>query len=94
MLRLVNASLGARPIEAQFVSLAYAVWDDRAHTMAVASSGLPRPIFWRDGKVERIEATGLPLGLFPDPEYDETRIEARAMVTPLGCALGAPDVII
>jgi sigma-B regulation protein RsbU (phosphoserine phosphatase) len=78
MLKLVNRSLGARPIDAQFVSLAYAVWDDKARTMAVASSGLPRPIFWRDGKVERIEATGLPLGLFPDPEYDEKRIEARA----------------
>lgn len=76
MLKLVNASLGTRPIDAQFVSLAYAVWDDKARTMEVASSGLPRPIFCRDGKAERIEAIGLPLGLFPTADYDAVRIKA------------------
>jgi sigma-B regulation protein RsbU (phosphoserine phosphatase) len=78
MLKQVNSSLIARPIDAQFVSLVYAVWDDKARTMEVANSGLPRPIYYRDGNVERIEATGLPVGLFPDAEYDAVRIEARA----------------
>lgn len=71
MLSAVNLSLAERRIEAQFVSLIYAVWDDEHRTLAVANSGLPRPIYVRDGKNEVIETTGLPLGLFDEADYDE-----------------------
>lgn len=76
MLRAVNFSLAERRIEAQFVSLIYAVWDDENRTLQVANSGLPRPVFCHDGKVELIEATGLPLGLFDDADYDELTFQA------------------
>jgi sigma-B regulation protein RsbU (phosphoserine phosphatase) len=78
MLTRINESLSTRPIEAQFVSLIYALWDDFTRTMTLANSGLPRPVFCRDGKVEVIETTGLPLGLFERTEYDALRIEAKA----------------
>jgi phosphoserine phosphatase RsbU/P len=71
MLSAVNFSLGERRIDGQFVSLIYAVWDDQARTLRVANSGLPRPIYCHDGNIEIIEATGLPLGLFDDADYDE-----------------------
>jgi len=71
MLTAVNLSLAERRIEAQFVSLIYAVWDDERRILTVANSGLPRPIYVHGGKNEVIEATGLPLGLFDDAEYDE-----------------------
>jgi len=77
MLRAVNFSLGERRIEGQFVSLIYAVWDDESRTLQVANSGLPRPIYWHDDKIEIIEATGLPLGLFDDAEYDEFTFRAK-----------------
>jgi len=77
MLAAVNFSLGERRIEGQFVSIIYAVWDDRARTLQVANSGLPRPIYCHDGKIEVIEATGLPLGLFDDAEYDEFSFRAK-----------------
>ena len=71
MLEAINLSLAERPIEAQYVSVIYAVWDDVQRVLQIANSGLPRPIYCHQGKVERIEATGLPLGLFPSAEYDE-----------------------
>jgi phosphoserine phosphatase RsbU/P len=77
MLSAVNYSLVERKIEAQFVSIIYAVWDDVNLTLQVANSGLPRPVHCRDGKVEIIEATGMPLGLFEDPEYDEVSFQAK-----------------
>jgi phosphoserine phosphatase RsbU/P len=77
MLSAVNFSLGERRIEAQFVSLIYAVWDDRNRTLQVANSGLPRPIYCHDGEIEVIEATGLPLGLFDDADYDEFHFRAK-----------------
>ncbi len=77
MLSAINFSLGERRIEAQFVSIIYAVWDDTRKTLQVANSGLPRPVYLHDGKMEIIEATGLPLGLFDDAEYDEFTFRAR-----------------
>jgi len=77
MLRAVNFSLGERRIEGQFVSLIYAVWDDRNRAVKIANSGLPRPLYVHDGKIEVIEATGLPLGLFDDAEYDEFTFKAK-----------------
>ena len=68
--------LGERRIEGQFVSLIYAVWDDDSRSLQVANSGLPRPVYCHDGKIEIIEATGLPLGLFDDAEYDEFTFKA------------------
>ena len=77
MLRAVNFSLGERRIEGQFVSLIYAVWDDGNRSLQVANSGLPRPLYCHDDKIEVIEATGLPLGLFDDAEYDEFTFKAK-----------------
>src|ERR1700678_4387916 len=77
MLRAVNLSLAERRIEAQFVSLIYAVWDDEHRTLIVANSGLPRPIHVHAGKNHVIDTTGLPLGLFDDANYDEFRFKMK-----------------
>jgi sigma-B regulation protein RsbU (phosphoserine phosphatase) len=78
MLSAVNMSLAERRIEAQFVSLIYAVWDDEQRRLTVANSGLPRPIYMHsDGNNEVIEATGLPLGLFDEADYDEFKFRMK-----------------
>jgi len=71
MLRLINASLAERRVEAQYVTMVYAIWRDEERLLNVANSGLPRPILCRKGKVEKIEAVGLPLGLFERVEHDQ-----------------------
>jgi len=77
MLSAVNLSLAERRIEAQFVSIIYAVWDDAHRTLTVSNSGLPRPIYVHGDKTEVIEATGLPLGLFDEAEYDELEFRMK-----------------
>jgi sigma-B regulation protein RsbU (phosphoserine phosphatase) len=77
MLSAVNLSLAERRIAAQFVSIIYAVWDDERRTLLVANSGLPLPLYCHDGKIETIEAAGLPLGLFDEAEYDEFTFKAK-----------------
>jgi sigma-B regulation protein RsbU (phosphoserine phosphatase) len=77
MLSAVNLSLAERRIAAQFVSIIYAVWDDERRTLLVANSGLPKPLYCHDGKVETIEVTGLPLGLFDEADYDEVSFKAK-----------------
>src|SRR5258707_3658874 len=77
MLSAVNLSLAERRIEAQFVSLIYAVWDDEHRTLLVSNSGLPRPVLVHEGSNSIIEATGLPLGLFDDASYDEFQFKMK-----------------
>jgi sigma-B regulation protein RsbU (phosphoserine phosphatase) len=77
MLSRINSSLAERQIEGQFVCVTYAVWDEKTQVLRISNSGLPRPIYCHNGKLERIEATGLPLGLFPTAEYDELTFKAH-----------------
>ena len=78
MLEAINLSLSERPIEGQYVSMIYAIWDDTQKLLQIANSGLPRPLHWHDGKLEEIQATGLPIGLFPNATYDELNIRGQA----------------
>jgi phosphoserine phosphatase RsbU/P len=77
MLEAINLSLSERPIEGQYVSVIYAIWDDNQRLLQLANSGLPRPIHYHDGKVEVIQATGLPIGLFSNATYEELTLHGR-----------------
>ena len=77
MLEAINLSLAERPIDAQYVSMIYAVWDDNQRTLQVANSGLPRPLLVRDRKVEEIQVIGLPVGLFPNATYEELSLRGK-----------------
>jgi len=76
MLFLINKSLAERRVEAQYVTLAYAIWKDEERNLQVANSGLPRPIYCKQGKIERVEAVGLPLGLFDTVEHEQIAFNA------------------
>ena len=77
MLSALNVSLNERRIEAQFVSMIYAIWDQESRTMQIANSGQPRPLHCRKGVVERVAATGVPLGLIEDITYDEILVQSE-----------------
>jgi phosphoserine phosphatase RsbU/P len=76
MLGMVNRSLNQRRLDANYVVLCCALWDDERKVMRVANSGLPRPIYCHQGHAHMIEAAGLPLGMFPEAVYDEITIHA------------------
>jgi sigma-B regulation protein RsbU (phosphoserine phosphatase) len=78
MLEAINLSLTERPIEGQYVCMIYAIWDDNQRLLQIANSGLPRPIHCHAGKLEVIEATGLPIGLFSSATYDELNLRGRS----------------
>jgi sigma-B regulation protein RsbU (phosphoserine phosphatase) len=78
MLRLINASLAARHVDAQYVAMVYAIWHDDQRLLQLANSGLPRPIHCKNSKVERVEAVGLPLGLFDKVEHEQLTFRGNA----------------
>jgi sigma-B regulation protein RsbU (phosphoserine phosphatase) len=77
LLKAINRSLTERPISAQYISMIFALWDERRRVLRLANSGLPRPIHCHDGKVETLRVEGLPLGLFPTAEYDEVTVRPQ-----------------
>ena len=77
MLAAMNQSLAGRPIEAKYLTLLYAIWDGQQRKLEIANSGLPLPLFCRDGVVQTVNAAGLPIGLFEKVEYDAVEIAAQ-----------------
>lgn len=77
MLRAVNQALMERPLDDRYIALIYLLWDDERLTFQVANSGLPRPVYFRNGKMTVIDAVGMPLGLFPGTEFEEKCVQAE-----------------
>ncbi|HEU4416828.1 MAG TPA: GAF domain-containing protein [Candidatus Angelobacter sp.] len=77
MLNAVNRSLNHRRLDAQYLVLICALWDDEKKTLRVANSGMPRPIYCHEGHAHMLEAAGLPLGMFEDVSYDEVTVHAK-----------------
>jgi sigma-B regulation protein RsbU (phosphoserine phosphatase) len=74
----VNRALNQRRLDASYVVICCALWEDEKKIMRVANSGLPRPIYCRNGHAHMIESAGLPLGMFEEASYDETTIHAAS----------------
>ena len=77
MLRLLNDSLQERRVDAQYVTMVYAVWNDLDQTLEIANAGAVQPLILRSGEVETIAAEGFPLGLFPDVTYEQFTLSTR-----------------
>jgi sigma-B regulation protein RsbU (phosphoserine phosphatase) len=75
MLALLNRRLHGAHLDSRFIAMAFAVYDAGQRRLTLANAGAPYPILVRGGDVQQIRAAGVPLGLFPDTEYDEDTID-------------------
>ena len=66
-----NASLFARYQVSNYIAVASVRIDLQRGAGAVANGGMPFPYLVRDGRVSRLEASGVPLGLLEEATYDE-----------------------
>jgi phosphoserine phosphatase RsbU/P len=74
ILAFANEQFVIKRIEQSFVTAFIAVWDPQRRTLAYSRAGHNPPLFWRkmDGTtLELSDASGLPLGVFPQSEYDQ-----------------------
>jgi sigma-B regulation protein RsbU (phosphoserine phosphatase) len=74
LLNAVNAGLLERRVEAQFMTLTYALWSERSHRLTIANSGLPYPVLCTGNGVRLIRAAGIPLGMLDRVQYDEVTV--------------------
>jgi sigma-B regulation protein RsbU (phosphoserine phosphatase) len=71
MLRQMNQLVGERRIEGRFMTACFATWQKGRQKLRVANAGQSQPLLYKDGRCDRIELTGFPLGIFEEVQYDE-----------------------
>ncbi|MGC2399283.1 MAG: PP2C family protein-serine/threonine phosphatase, partial [Acidobacteriaceae bacterium] len=77
MLKQLNDALQERKMDAQYVTMVFAVWNDEKQTLQIANAGAVQPLFCRAGQVETVQAEGFPLGMFKDVSYEEFTLSTR-----------------
>jgi phosphoserine phosphatase RsbU/P len=78
MLQMLNRRMHGARLDARFIAMLFAVYDAAAHRLTLANAGGPYPLLVRGGCAREIRVEGVPLGLFPDTEYEETAIDLEA----------------
>ncbi|HET7108707.1 MAG TPA: GAF domain-containing SpoIIE family protein phosphatase [Candidatus Acidoferrum sp.] len=71
MLRQMNQLVGERRIEGRFMTACFATWQKGRQKLRVANAGQSQPLLYKDGRCDKIELTGFPLGIFEEVTYDE-----------------------
>ena len=77
VLAMLNRRLHAARLESRFIATVFSVYDARTRRLTLANSGGPYPILVRDGIVQSIRVSGIPLGLYPDTEYEEITLDLQ-----------------
>ncbi len=81
MLAALNDQLQERKLDAQYVTMLFAIWNDTARTLSIANAGSVQPMLVSPvgGKMTArvIKAEGFPLGLFPNAAYEEFTISTQ-----------------
>lgn len=74
MLGELNSRLLAARLDARFIAMQFAVYDAALRELVIANAGGTLPLLVRNGEVSEINVAGMPLGLLPEAEYDEVRL--------------------
>ena len=77
LLQKLNEELMERQVDAQYVTLVVLLWHAYSRTLTISNAGAIPPVIVRGGKLLKPEATGVPLGLLDDRQYDEVEFQAE-----------------
>lgn len=75
MLALLNQRLHNTRLDARFIAMLFGVYDAAHRRLALANAGSPYPLLLRDGHVISVRLEGVPLGLLPETQYDESSLD-------------------
>jgi sigma-B regulation protein RsbU (phosphoserine phosphatase) len=74
----LNQRLHGARLESHFIAMLFGIYDAPSRRLTLANAGSPYPLLLRDGQVKTIRLEGVPLGLIPGTEYDETTLDVQA----------------
>src|SRR5215469_20110 len=74
MLEQLNGRLLAARLDARFIAMQFAIYDAALRELTIANAGGTLPLLIRNREVSEVNVSGMPLGLLPEAEYDEVRL--------------------
>jgi sigma-B regulation protein RsbU (phosphoserine phosphatase) len=77
MLAMLNNRLHGARLDSRFIATLFSVYDAGTRRLTLANAGSPYPLLVRDGVVETIRIAGVPLGLYPDTQYEEITLDLQ-----------------
>jgi sigma-B regulation protein RsbU (phosphoserine phosphatase) len=78
LMRLLNEALLERKVDAQYATLSLVLWNPEDHVFTIAAAGTLPPLICRGENIIDVKATGVPIGLLDDQEYEEVQVQAEA----------------
>lgn len=77
LLKSLNDTLMQRRVPARYVTLLVMLWQPVERRFIIANAGSTTPVVCRGGEILYPEASGVPIGLLEQVEYDEVTFEAQ-----------------
>ena len=77
LLRSLNETLMERQVPARYVTLLVMLWQASERQFLMANAGSTTPLVCRGGEILQPQASGVPVGLLENIEYDETSFAAE-----------------
>lgn len=77
LMRALNDTLVHRKVEGRYLTLVMLLWDPESRSFTMANAGGSPPMICRDGVIINLQVEGVPLGLLPDRDYEETVFQTR-----------------
>ncbi|MBI5083124.1 MAG: GAF domain-containing protein, partial [Acidobacteria bacterium] len=78
LLRALNETLMERQVPARYMTLLVMLWQARERRFLMSNAGSTTPLVCRGGHILQPHASGVPVGLLENIDYDETPFEAEA----------------
>jgi len=77
VLAALNNAIHAAQLDARFVVMLFATLDPSTWRLVLANAGSPYPLMLRNGRVDEITVSGIPLGLIEGTRYDSVALDLQ-----------------
>lgn len=77
LMKRLNQVLLERRVDAQYVTLLLMYWNNKKRSLTISNAGGLAPLVCRKGERVKMLATGIPLGLLDDRDYDEVTFQTE-----------------
>jgi sigma-B regulation protein RsbU (phosphoserine phosphatase) len=77
LMRALNDELVHRKVEGRYLTLMMLLWDPESRSFTMANAGMSPPVICREGAIINLQVEGVPLGLLPERDYEETVFQTQ-----------------
>jgi len=77
LLATLNERINTARLNARFVAMLFAIFDSNTRQLTIANAGNPYPLLVRNGRIEEVPLSGIPLGLMAGTRYEPVSLDVQ-----------------